>query len=659
MKEDVLAESVKTALNGKKVVAALFLTYNFDAAFFENYILPLCMDSGLKFGSNAAQNAMLWIRHGNDLPPVTVLCDYYAKNNSEPPRLNYDVVCVALKNNYFHPKNIFLLCDNDELLLFTGSANISYSGWCHNIESMSMIKFVNDSRQDAMAGKMREYLDKINELAADHTGNPKRPDALNKILRYFLNARALNPEGVAFDYYHSTGGAFSDFLTTLQNTYNHGGSFDTAEIVSPYFSPDSLAPQYSDLAAMCATGVELAIPWNKPGQVGITKILYDSLPEKGFRWRVPIPCATNAQFRFTHGKVYRFKGTDKMITVVGSVNFTQKGFARFDKKNPVSGNIESALAIIEPVERWGSVFSDHSPLPSYFVTEDEASMEMKERMEVPPLFFVLDWGESTLSYSFQCQSRWGETCRLLFQHRGERPILHYPAGNINLSRTDLEHLSDSCLITVQETRSKNTHHYFPKQISFQAKPVPPKLRFSIPEIFNLWANLGVNNDRQGISEAIERICGLRINENGEIAEEDISGFNSLNLMAQHLSGIEHLHRFIFSKDNTLSNDHTPQERTRLLFSDGLDTLPHYCRQLARLAHDEQGKERLPLGFYWLVLTIIKKKFYIESHSRLKNDMESNRNFMVWLAGEIKSAQKTLERERGVDHKLLAWAEKSI
>lgn len=657
MKESVLAESVKAALNGKKVVAALFFTYNFDASFFENYILPLCMDSDLKFGSNAAQNAMLWIRHGNDLPPVTVLCDYYAKNNSEPPRLNYDVVCVALRGNCFHPKNIFLLCEDGELLLFTGSANISYSGWCHNVESMSVVRFTGNTAQDAMAGTMRDYLNKVYGLAADQTGIAERPAALNTIMRYFVNARMLDAGGGECDFYHSMAGSFSDFLTALQNTHNHGQSFVAAEIVSPYFSPESPAPQYGHVAAMSADGVDVAMPWSKPGQAGITKALYEGLPEKGYRWRVPVYGGNDDQFRFTHGKIYRFKGAEKMISVVGSVNFTQKGFAQFDRKNPGSGNIEAALAIVEPVERWDSLFNDQSPTPEYFVTEDESSTEMERRTEIPPLFFVLDWAGSKLSYSYQRE--WGDTCRLEFSYRKDRPILRYPGGDIDLSPEDLDHFSDSCVIAVRESGSKALHHYFPKHENFQAKPVPPKLRVSIPEIFNLWANLGDGAEERGIAAMIDRICRERINENGEIAEEDMSGFSSMNLMAQHLSGIEHLHRFIFSKDGTVSRGCPHQERTRLLFSDGLDTLPHYCRQLALLVREERGRERLPLGFYWLILSIVKKKFYIESHSHLKGDMENHPEFPAWLADAIKAARKTLERERGVDWKLLAWAERAI
>lgn len=657
MRESVLAESVKAALNGKKVVAALFLTYNFDAAFFENYVLPLCMDSDLKFGSSAAQNAMLWIRHGSKLPLVAVLCDYYGKNDSEPPRLNYDVVCMALKGNCFHPKNVFLLCEDGELLLFTGSANISYSGWCHNIESMSMIRFIGGVEQDAMGAKMREYLEKMARLTADHTGTAKRPAALDKILRYFVNARMLDVGDAECDFYHSASGSFSDFLVGLRNAHNDGRPFDAAEIVSPYFSPESSAPQYDLVPAMCTAGVDLALPWSKPGQAGITGALYEDLPKKGYRWLVPVYGGDGDQFRFTHGKIYRFKGAEKMISIVGSVNFTQKGFAQFAGKNPGSGNVECALAIVEPVERWKSLFNDQSPCPEYFVVEDESSMEMERRVEIPPLFFVLDWAERKLIYSYQCREEWKNACSVVIQNR--RKKLEYPRGNIDLSPDDLEHFSDSCVITVRESKANTLHHYFPKHEHFQAKPVPPKLRLSIPEIFNLWANLGDDADGGGIAGVIDRACRGRVDENGEITEEDTSGFSSLNLMAQHLSGIDHLHRYIFSKDGTVAQSCPQLERARLLFSDGLDTLPHYCRQLARLAHGEQGRERLSLGFYWLVLSIVKKKFYIESHSRLKSDMANAPEFPAWLDGEIKAARKTLERKRGVDYRLLAWAEREI
>lgn len=409
MKESVLAESVKAALNGKRIRAALFLTFNFDALFFENYILPLCMDPNLEFGASAAKNALLWLRHGNELPPVTVICDYYAKNNAEPPRLDYDVVCVAMEKSFFHPKNIFLLCDDGELLFLAGSANMSYSGWCHNIETMSMITFRGDANQDEAAGEVRNYLDHIRGLVAAHTADSAIPEAFNTIRRYFRNARAADPKNPALAFHHSTNGSFSDFLESLREKHNRRQPFETIEIVSPYLSQDASAEQYGRLAAMAANGVDLALPWSKPGQAGLARTLYDALPKKGYRWR-SLSAGGGNQFRFAHGKAYRFKGEEKMITVVGSVNFTRQGFARFGGEGPEAANIETAVAIVEPVDRWTSIFSDQSPAPVSFSTQDELALDVSARVEIPPLFFTLDWGEKKLFYRYG--EKWKEPCRL-------------------------------------------------------------------------------------------------------------------------------------------------------------------------------------------------------------------------------------------------------
>jgi len=77
MKQTLLKDEITSFIKGKKVKAAVFLSYNFDVDFFENYLLPLLVP--FDFTDNKIQNALLWRTYATHLPPVTVICDYHAK----------------------------------------------------------------------------------------------------------------------------------------------------------------------------------------------------------------------------------------------------------------------------------------------------------------------------------------------------------------------------------------------------------------------------------------------------------------------------------------------------------------------------------------------------------------------------------------------------
>ena len=70
MKTGIIIEELKERMAGQKVIAALFYSFNFDARFFENYILTQFL-SDVSFSNNEIQNAILWRKYQNELPPIT------------------------------------------------------------------------------------------------------------------------------------------------------------------------------------------------------------------------------------------------------------------------------------------------------------------------------------------------------------------------------------------------------------------------------------------------------------------------------------------------------------------------------------------------------------------------------------------------------------
>ena len=75
MEEEVLSKKIEEALRGRKVIHALFTTFNFDPGFFELHILPLFF--GIEFHQDEVlKKAQLSFR----LPEIQGIEVYYDYN---------------------------------------------------------------------------------------------------------------------------------------------------------------------------------------------------------------------------------------------------------------------------------------------------------------------------------------------------------------------------------------------------------------------------------------------------------------------------------------------------------------------------------------------------------------------------------------------------
>ncbi len=143
MNKVIIAEYLKEELKGRAIKAAVFHTFNFDSEFFENYLLPLFLPQ-IPFGENKIQNTILWKKFQSDLPPITVYCDFHAKAE-KGIHLDYLVRAIDVpKHNgvkpCYHPKHSFILTNDGELIIITGSNNLTEAGWCSNLEGINFFK---------------------------------------------------------------------------------------------------------------------------------------------------------------------------------------------------------------------------------------------------------------------------------------------------------------------------------------------------------------------------------------------------------------------------------------------------------------------------------------------------------------------------------------
>src|ERR1700730_9723408 len=131
-------------LRGRRLVAAVFLTFRFDPEFFEQEILPVFLDVPL---SHAAAIKLVQLEDALRSVPHGVVV-YYDQNGlvpeAGPARLDVKRIAVRHRTGIFHPKNVLALVESGEpdqdghraksLIVACLSANLTRAGWWENLE---------------------------------------------------------------------------------------------------------------------------------------------------------------------------------------------------------------------------------------------------------------------------------------------------------------------------------------------------------------------------------------------------------------------------------------------------------------------------------------------------------------------------------------------
>src|SRR5207249_1050983 len=137
----VLSEQFQEYLEGRRLRSAVFCTYRFDPGFFEKDILMVFLDIALSDNANVrlAQIGGA-LRSGNI--EIAVYYDSAGLTGEDSARLDVSRNPIRYRRGIFHPKNVFLLLEdnkpddegNHETILVVAclSANLTKSGWWEN-----------------------------------------------------------------------------------------------------------------------------------------------------------------------------------------------------------------------------------------------------------------------------------------------------------------------------------------------------------------------------------------------------------------------------------------------------------------------------------------------------------------------------------------------
>lgn len=601
MERIILRDHIKEAIKNRKVIAAVFHTFNFDPLFFENFVMPLFVP-GKDFRDEAIYNKILWryCAKENLIPPVAVFCDYYAKDNTQAPTLGYDIYCLKVPSAIgaicnFHPKHIFILVEDESrnrtLLFITGSGNLTPTGWCDNFECFSVLELKptkNHPNRSSTNG-LQDYISEIGKIVGLQNLLPAE-EIIHEFLRY-----------VDFDlaYYNSLTSPFIEFLE--QQSIFSGDNISEVEIISPYFSNDTKLIEL--LQSKGVKRIKCLIPTLRTNEILLDKESFMAFQNAGLEWCYWSDNKANTEVRNQHSKIYRFYSNRDCYTFIGSVNFTQPAWVGFSKRNN-KGNIESGILYVEQpgTPKLLKKAANLNIETLLFLEKDDLeNAETTTRFDrnAPNIEFTIDWKSKALRINakvdkFKCSFYKSFDDAAIVNGKSEIILLDYHTRQ--LAKNTL------IKVLVKHGETESIYSYYPIQINIETKPLGFKLDANT--VLKYWQFFNDEIERQKLTKGFAENT---TDESGIIDEKRIETKLLLNEMAAHFSGLSKLEKYLFD-EKLNSQERIKAHFTNLqyyLVSENIDTIPFYLNDLKQ--QKEQGT--IQNSFYWMVIQIINQIIY--------------------------------------------------
>jgi len=655
MEELILIKKLEESLRGRKVVAALFYTYNFDSRFFENYLLPIFF-SGVPFNNNEIQNTILWRHYQKHLPPITVYCDFFAKDKTAPS-LAYNVRPIVLKNNdvrrpAFHPKLSYLLLNDSGLIIISGSNNLSFPAWTTNLEVFTITEFKNGIYYPrTIKDDYKRFIEFVNDIyGKEYT------DAETAVLSFFRKVLYTKKIGQYKGNYSSAQSSFFDKLEELK-AENHAKKFKSVEIISPYFSSSVVV---QNIRKYVDGDIKISIPYSANNVASVPKELFESYQKENVLWSDVNVLNKEKVFRFNHSKIFRFYGEDKVFTIIGSANLSAAALDGYRNK----GNVEFATIFSDMKNgRETDLLKIRSSFEDIVFEEETGESEFDERRCPPELDFTLDWCKKELVVENPDKI---QAAIYLSEDESFSLCEHRKKSKTTIDLSDspdlITILADNPTIKVKYQNA--FFEFYPKQIFIEQRPLPSKIKINDIELIKLWQLLenNVEADKTKITNYIEHFIEKKYDEFGNEFPIKENNESILNYMAAHLAAIIGLEKKLFKecpcstqRGRRAFNKNQKSLIEYYLIADNIDTVTGYRRILAKKYEE---KEMIG-GFYWLLLKILWQKLYKNQRAKqISKDPDMKKSFNR-ASKELSDELQKIEKLIKVDPKILIWVGKNL
>ena len=373
----VLTECLADLLDGRRVVAGVFLTFNFDPGFFEAEVLPVVLGIARSHAApirRAQVEEALRERHAD----LAVYYDAQGLTVGEASAWQ-DVQRIAVRHTsgLFHAKNLFLLVQDRDavadaplaLLVGTLSANLVEDAWWRNVE-VADFQVLSAAAPSAMAGPLLAFLRSVRAVARSEQG--KQP-ALQQVIDFLrpvpaaaITAPARPLPAQFFGKFDGAGQRVGlvEWLGAVAGQRLRGCHL---EVWSPFFDhSDDCQPLRGLIEAFHPAEVRVLLPPGDKGVgVGCSARMYQTVEQlPGVSWARP-PTGPDFQLgqsagpRYVHAKLYRFfrPGDRREWHLCGSANLTTPAFA-------AKGNVESAVLVEVAAPAGADFWLQTCPVPA-------------------------------------------------------------------------------------------------------------------------------------------------------------------------------------------------------------------------------------------------------------------------------------------------------
>jgi hypothetical protein len=373
-------------LRGRRLVAAVFLTFRFDPEFFEQEILPVFLDVPL---SHASAIKLVQLEDAMRSVPVGVAV-YFDQNGlvpeAGPSKLDVKRIAVRHRTGIFHPKNVFALVeDNDPddeghrartLIVSCLSANLTRAGWWENVEVCHTEEII-EGDFTRLGDDLVRFLEGLERRVGEKDSDGHEPlRAIRDFVRNTYQRERRSGNGILYPHFFEGRTSVTEFLRSVADRSLDGMNL---EIISPYFDGGPTSVPLNDLInefrprevrvflPRAHTGEALCSPEIYESVRGLPNVSWGRMPQELLR----SGSGESARQRMVHAKVYRFftPQPKSEVLFIGSVNLTAPA-------HRPGGNLETGFLVeLSPARRpdWWLIADASRPREYKPSLEDEGN----------------------------------------------------------------------------------------------------------------------------------------------------------------------------------------------------------------------------------------------------------------------------------------------
>lgn len=352
-----LSEQIQARIGSRQVTAAVFTTYEFDPAFFEQDVLPVLFEAPL---SHVAKVRLIQLedRLRNLSGRIAVYYDIHGLVAGVEGGASLDVARIPIKQptGVFHAKNVFLLVEaapDDEgsiersLLVATMSANLTRAGWWENVEACH-IEEIRGGDLTVLREDLIAYLKALRKRAAPD-GQHGAAEYIVEFLRGTEQRKQKSEAGRLHAHFYNGSESIPDFLDRIAGRRLRGMNL---EVISPFFDRAMRCKPLRDLCERFEPKeVRVFLPVGDEGEALVAEGIFKDIASLPETYWSALPNhllargnSSDAGQRYVHAKMYRFFSRKPKAEYIflGSPNLTNPAFSE-------GGNLESAVLVeVEP-----------------------------------------------------------------------------------------------------------------------------------------------------------------------------------------------------------------------------------------------------------------------------------------------------------------------